>query len=137
MAYPKNIKPIMRNLIKVILILGILFSCSDNVRMIENDLNKYPWLKRFLIHDLIDFKGNLNIDTSSSIFSYSVSSIDENTFFNTMDSLAKNDGWHIIYYNKFSRKYEKNINLYKYDSLPTLLNIELDTIKSRLFFRIN
>lgn len=111
-----------------------ILSCSDNVPLKGNDLEKYPWLSPFMKEiNYYNLKGSHNIDLGILEFSCGIS--DEKTndaLLMQLDSIANTNQWDILLKNEFKRTYSKFIP--KEDRV--VIQIKFDTKHDRLIFSI-
>jgi hypothetical protein len=113
----------------------IMLSCSDNVKVNESDLNKYPWLIPF-IKECTDIKGIHNIDLGTIEFSCKISMQDYNKIFSQFDSIANIEQWKTLKMSKLKREFFKRVSQYDKDGGDIVINIEIDATQNRLFFSI-
>ncbi len=118
------------------LLVSLLFilSCSDNVLLKENDLEKYPWLSPFMKEiNYTNFQGSHNIDLGILDFSCSISSKrTNNTLLLHLDSIANTNRWDTLLKKDCERTYSKFISKKDY----VVMQIKLDTKRDRLIFNI-
>ena len=126
----------MINIKRYYLLLFVLFSCNDNISLKEDDLKKYNWLTPFINGEIQEFEGRHNVDLSSLEFSYTTPFKNTNEVFTREDSIAKREGWIIISTRKLNRQYSKKLHQHHADTANTVIEINIDTVKSKLFFSI-
>ena len=127
-----------KNKLILIIIVGILSSCTDVVSLKETDLKKYPWLDPFISdYSNSEFKGRLNIDLGTMIFSFNISFDNGKDVIIRLDSIANAEDWVIFQESKLSRKYSKHVSNNVKDGGTIVLNAEVDTINNRLLFVVD
>jgi len=127
----------MINIKKYCLLLFVLFSCNDNITIKKGDLKNYSWLTPFITGDIQEFEGVHNIDLGTLEFNYTTPFKSTNEVFTIKDSIAKREGWIIISPKKTNRQYSKKLHQYPADTANTVIEINIDTIKNKLFFMVN
>jgi hypothetical protein len=118
------------------LLIFILFSCNDNIDLKEDDLKKYNWLTPFIAEKTNEFEGKHNVGLSTLEFNYTTLIKSTNELFAKNDSVAKKEGWVIVSTDKRKRQYSKKLHQYPADTANTVIEINIDTVKSKLFFSI-
>jgi hypothetical protein len=121
--------------IAIIVLLCITFSCSENILTSENDVKKYPWLKKFILEEIEDFYGTHNYDNGVLIFSYTYNEPNDSVLL-FMDSIAKIEKWDFIEVKEFFRTYSKVLYQFPLDTTNTYIEIKIDTSVRKIHYII-
>jgi hypothetical protein len=125
----------IRSLYTIICLMPVvLFSCSDNIDLKAKDLEKYPWLVPFIQADIKDFKGKHNMDLGTLEFSFQESA--QTNGLSQFDSVVQEEQWEFIKQSQLEREVSKNV-AEDHMNGETVMKVRLDTLKHRLYFRIN
>lgn len=115
-----------------------LFSCSDNVKLSISDIEKYSWLTPFTTEfRTAEFEGTHNIDLGTMNFSFKYKDRKSTDIFMKIDSVAYYENWSIEEKTKLYRKISKFVSEYEKDSSYVSIIIRVDTLKERVFFKVD
>ena len=118
----------------IILISFVLFSCSDNLDLKENDLKKYPWLTPFVQSNIKDFEGKHNMDLGTLEFSFQESS--QSNALSKFDTIAQKEQWKVIKKSPSEREFSKVVSE-NFKEGETVIKVYLDTVNHRLHFQVD
>lgn len=125
------------NTTKIIILFFISLSfiaCNENLRLNEVDVEKYDYLKPFLVNNKTDFKGNHNIDSENFTFSYEVQNIKR--ALNEIDQKATEESWNRSNLNRNTISYSKEIEIFKSTLSVIVVKITILENDERIYFKV-
>lgn len=113
----------------------LCFSCGDTVKLKQEDVVKYEWLKPFVIGVEANFEGTHDIDNGSLKFTYKVK--DTKYLISKLDEISMVEKWSVNQLNDTMRVYTKDILMYGEVSKKTNINVIYYDNKSKVSFDVN
>ncbi len=133
--YLTNIKMYLEKKILAVLIIFISFSCNDTVKLKEEDVVKYDWLRPFVININDEFYGTHDIENNILKFNYNVNNPEN--IISKFDKIAISEKWQINKINNATRAYSKEILIYGYTMKKITIQINYSKDENKIFFNVN
>lgn len=113
----------------------LCFSCGDTVKLKQEDVVKYEWLKPFVIEVKANFEGTHDIDNGSLKFTYKVE--DTKYLISKLDKISMVEKWSVNQLNDTMRVYTKDILMYGEVSKKTNITVIYYDNKRKVSFEVN
>jgi hypothetical protein len=95
---------------KILLVLIIFHSCNETIELDRNNLDEHPELKTFL-YEIVYIEGEFDLDTNEWDVVFK-SSLPPDKYYSMLKDKPLKDGWELIYKNRNTLIFKKEINPY-------------------------
>ena len=119
----------------LLLLTLLLFSCTENVALKQEDVMKIDWLKPFIMGVASDFDGTHDIDNGALTFSYKTTQT--NDIISALDEVSLLEEWKVDKMNDLTRVYTKNILMYGDTFKTTTIYVIYDSDSRIIKFKVN